>query len=269
MNDVYRKQRGSSLKISLEFSLISSLAGLIVLLAVNGFKIEFTWFTFAIAMLAVGVSIGSAFCGFKALGTINLSLYSIFMMLGGMVLPFIQGILFYGEGITVAKIICFVLITVALLLTVEPKKDRKKSTIYYVGIFILNGMSGVLSKIFTAAPYPKTSAAGYSILLALSTAVVSAIILLLFFKNKDRTQPMTVKSLSVCALNGAVNKVANFLLVLALIHVDASIQYPMVTGGVMIVSTLICFFGKNKPKPKELLSIAIIFVGMLALLLPI
>ena len=30
---------------------------------------------------------------------------------------------------------------------------------------------------------------------------------------------------------------------IALAHVDASVQYPMVTGGVMIVSTLICFLG--------------------------
>jgi hypothetical protein len=44
----------------------------------------------------------------------------------------------------------------------------------------------------------------------------------------------------------------------------------MVTGGVMIVSTLICFFGKNKPKKKELISVGLAFIGLLILfLLPI
>lgn len=47
------------------------------------------------------------------------------VMFGGMVLPFLQGILFYGEKITVAKAVCFLFITVALVLTVE-KGERKK-----------------------------------------------------------------------------------------------------------------------------------------------
>ena len=54
--------------------------------------------------------------------------------------------------------------------------------------------------------------------------------------------------------NGALSKVANFLLVLALVHVDASVQYPMVTGGTMIVSTAISFFCRQKPSKRELLS---------------
>ncbi|MBR2432837.1 MAG: hypothetical protein IKB23_07970, partial [Clostridia bacterium] len=76
---------------------------------------------------------------------------------------------------------------------------------------------------------------------------------------------MKLSDTGVGVLNGITNRVANFLLVIALAHVDASVQYPMVTGGVMIVSTLICFFGKNKPSKKEILSVILAFVGMLAL----
>ena len=52
---------------------------------------------------------------------------------------------------------------------------------------------------------------------------------------------------------------------IALAHVDASVQYPMVTGGTMIVSTIICFFGDKKPRKKELVSVAFAFVAMLLL----
>ena len=41
----------------------------------------------------------------------------------------------------------------------------------------------------------------------------------------------------------------------------------MVTGGVMIVSTLLCFFGPKKPSRREILSVLIGFAGMLALFL--
>ncbi len=266
LNDVYRRLRGSALKVSLQFSMSSSLAGLVVLLIINGFRVEFTWFTLVMALLTALNGFGFTFCAFKALGSINLSLYSLFSMLGGMVLPFLQGILFYGEDITVAKVVCFVFICVALALTVE-KGEKKKGTIYYIGIFTLNGMSGVLSKIFASSTLDKTSSAGYSILSAMCSVVIAALLLLLFFRKKGDTPPVTLASTAVSAMGGITNRIANFVLVIALAHVDASVQYPMVTGGVMIVSTLICFFGANKPSKKEIISVALAFIGLLTLFL--
>lgn len=263
LNNSYRILRGSGLKISLEFSAVSSFFGLIALLLINGLKFEYTHFTLIMAILTSLNGFAFTFCSFKALGNINLSLYSLFSMLGGMVLPFAQGIFFYDEKITVAKTICFVLIIVALLFTFK-KGEKTKGTIYYIGIFLLNGMSGVLSKIFTSAPFEKTSAAGYSILTAICS-VIMALICLLFFGKKEKSQKNTLLSTIISGANGITNKIANFILVIALAHVDVSVQYPMVTGGVMIVSTIICFFGKNKPSKKEVLSVLIAFIGLLAL----
>jgi len=39
----------------------------------------------------------------------------------------------------------------------------------------------------------------------------------------------------------------------------------MVTGGVMIVSTLICFIGARKPSRRELISVLLAFIGTLLL----
>lgn len=264
LQDIYRKLRGSGLRISLETSLVGALAGLCVLFAVNGFRIEFTPFTLLVASFAALNSIAFAFCSFKALDTIDLSLFSLFSMLGGMLLPFFQGIVFFDENITVAKIVCLVLIAAALALTVSPK-EKKKGTVYYVGIFILNGMSGVLSKIFASAPFEKTSSASYSIWIAICTTVLSGALLLLLVKKADGGVRYNLKAFSIGAVSGGINQFANFLLIVALMHVDASVQYPMVTGGVMIVSTLISLFGNRKPDKKELLSVALAFFGMLAL----
>ena len=76
-----------------------------------------------------------------------------------------------------------------------------------------------------------------------------------------------ISSADKLVISGAGNKVANFFLVIALSHVDASVQYPMVTGGVMIVSTLLCFLGPKKPSHREILSVLIGFASMLALFL--
>lgn len=261
--DQYSLRRGSSLKVSIQFSFTSSIAGLIALVLISGLKFEFTVFTFIMALLSAINSIAFSFCSFKALRTINLSLFSVFSMLGGMMLPFLQGILFFNEGITVAKVICIILIITALFVTVK-KDSNRRGTIYYAGIFILNGLSGVLTKIFTSAPFEKTSAEGYSILCTVCTIVLSFLILIIFYKDTEKDKPK-ISTLAFSAGSGILNRVANLLLVIALSHVDASIQYPMVTGGVMIISTLLCFFGDNKPSKREILSVVIAFIGLVTL----
>lgn len=183
-------------------------------------------------------------------------------MLGGMLLPFIVGILFYDEDLSVGKIACIIFITAALFLTLDGKA-QKGGTLYYMGVFVLNGMSGVLSKIFQAAPFEKTNAESYSIWSALISMATSFVFLVLWRK---RIKKPSVRSYVYMIGSGAINKVANLFLLFALAALPASMQYPFVTGGVMIVSTVIAFFGRNKPSKRELLSIALAFLGTLALL---
>lgn len=264
LDDLYQRRRGTSLRISLEYSLLSALAGLTVLSVINGFRIEVTLFTLIMALLSALTGFEYTFCSFRALRTINLSLYSVFAMLGGMFLPSLQGILFYGESFTFGKAVCFVLIGVALSLTVQ-RGALQKGIVYYIGVFVLNGMSGVLSKIYTESLFEKASAAGYSILICLCTAFIA--VLLLLFMRHEKVQTSTTATLGIGFLSGAGNKLANYFLIIALMHVDASIQYPMVTGGVMIMSTLISYMSSKKPSRREIISVILGFAGMLALFL--
>ena len=266
LNDVYRRARGSTVKASLEFTLFGSLVGIAVLFIINGISFSVTPFALLMSLIAALNGFAFTFCGFKALGSINLSLYSLFSMLGGMLLPFLQGIIFYNEEITLAKALCFIFIVVALLVTVE-KGEKKNGAIYYVGIFVLNGMSGVITKLYNTAPYDKISSAGYSILQASWSVIISLALILIFFRNKNEEKSISKKSIGIAALGGSINRVANFILVFSLNFVENSVQYPMVTGGVIIVSTLICYLGKNKPKKKELLAVMLAFVGLMIMFL--
>lgn len=263
-NQMFEKEKGNGYFQAFYFSLYSGVAGLIVLLAINGFKVEYTHFTLIMATLWAINNLAFTFCSLKAFAKINLSLYSLFSMLGGMVLPFIAGVLFFGEKMTIAKALCLVIVTFALILTVERNDEKKNSGfIHYVGIFVLNGLSGVISTIFTKAPFPQTSAEGFSILAAVVTVALSEILLVIFW-DKDFT--VSAKSLAVSAGNGSIANFANFLLVLALAKgFDASLQYPIVTGGVMIVSTVISALTGQKPSKKEVLAVALSFVGLVVL----
>jgi len=266
LKDIYRRKRNASdTLMTFESMFIGSIVGLIVLFIINGFKIEFTWYTLVIVLLTTLNNLAFTYCSFKALKHINLSLFSLFTMLGGMLLPFLQGIFFYNEELTIGKIICVILIFISLLLTVD-LKEKKKGYFYYIGIFILNGLSGVISKIFLESQFPKTSVEGYSILLAIVSILVSFIVLFYLVKvKKEKLQLLNYKTSSLCVLSGGLDKIANYLLVIALLYVDSSVQYPLVTGGVMIVSTINSFFTNEKPTIKEIISILIAFIGLFIL----
>lgn len=262
-NQRFQKEYGSGPKSLLTFFLGYNVAGLLVLLIINRFRIEFSWFTLLLALLWSVNCLVLSYCSFKAFEKVNLSVYSLFSQLGGMMLPFFAGVLLFDEKLTAGSVICFVLVLISLLFTVK-KGSGGSYIIYYAGIFVLNGMAGVLSKWFAAAPWEKTSSAGYSILSAAVAALLAAVILPFI---KGERLKLSAKGATNMLGYGILNKIGNFLLLIALVHLPASVQYPMVTGGVMICSTVICFFTHQKPGKREIASLVLSFVGILSLVL--
>ncbi len=265
-SDRYRRESGSGISATFMLTFLSAAAGIICLFIINGFHLTFTPFTLLMAGVNTVNSVLFSFCSLKSLGKINLSLYSLFSMLGGMMLPLVVGIAFYGEPITVGIVICVVLVVIALMLNVN-FSETKGGLIYYAGVFVLNGMSGVISKIYSDASFPKANSAEYSIWSAIVTAVVSLIVLtVVWIKSKKAPLP-TVKA-SVWGFGGGVlSRIANYFLLIALVYLPASVQYTFITGGVMIVSTIISAISGQKPSKKEIFSIGLSFVGILALVL--
>ncbi len=264
-NDKYEKEAGNNTASTFLFTFISSLSGLFSLLVINKLRIDATPFTLIMAFLTSANIIAYNFCSLKAIEHINLSLYSLFAMLGGMVLPFVTGIIFYDEPLTLGNTICLVLISIALALTVgKGNKKNKLATLYYAGVFVLNGMAGVLSKIYASGNYDKCNEAVYSIWAAFF-GVLSAGIVLVILRRK--LPKISKKAYLFGTGYGVINKFANYLLLIALAVLPASVQYPFVTGGVMIVSTIISLLCGQKPSKKELGAVALSFVGIMALVL--
>ena len=151
----------------------------------------------------------------------------------------------------------------SLLLTI--RRGAKSSRLwYYGGIFFLNGLAGVLSKIFEAAPFEKSSAAGYSVLSAMAAVFLS--FMLLPFVKEEKVR-LNFRAAGAMLGYGVLNKVSNFLLLIALAHLPASIQYPMVTGGTMIFSTILCYITREKPSGRDIVAVILSFIGILALVL--
>ena len=273
-NDIYRRNYGNSLKAVFVSIFGGGLFGLVALMIIQaisngGIVFEFSVFSLIMALINNVNSFVLSYCGLKALGKINLSMYSLFIMLGGMVMPFISGILLHGETLGIGKVLCFSAIVISLFI-VKGVGNGESGSIYYVGVFILNGMAGVLSKLYHALPeryesFEKISSAGYSILNVLISITLSGIVLLVLKGDKRR---LNLKSVLAMGGGAVLNRVANLLLLEALIVLPASAQYPFITGGTIIVSAIISLFTDKKPTKRELVAVAIAFIGVLMLLIP-
>ena len=113
-NQQYRRLKGEGLDATMTFSLYTSAISFVILFALGRFQLHITWFSLLIAVLYAAVCLLSSYAGLKAFGTANLSVYSIFMMLGGMLLPFAYGILFANEALSFAKALSILLICAAV-----------------------------------------------------------------------------------------------------------------------------------------------------------
>ena len=256
-NDGFRREAGSSLNASLKFTLYSSFVGLIVLLVINKLHMEVSLFSLLTACVYSAVCISLGYASIKAFEYANLSVYSVFSMIGGMVLPFLYGIM-CGEEFKTIRVVCCVLTAFSVTMSIKKGEHSKKATIYYVLVFFLNGLVGVISKFHQSYPYLCVDSGSFMILTKI-TAVLFSLILLLLQKEHDFS--VSRKALLYAGLYSVLNSVGNLLLLVALLNLPASVQYPVVTGGVIIVSTLIVIIRKEKITKKEILAAGVAFIA--------
>jgi len=101
-----QKQEGSAPEIVMLNSLVGYIFSILVLFIRGKAAFGFTWFSFLIAFLHSVRGTIAGYVGIKVLEKANLSVYSLFSQLGGMLLPFFYAILFCGEQLTWQKSIC-------------------------------------------------------------------------------------------------------------------------------------------------------------------
>lgn len=257
-NQKFENIRGSDLKSALEFTLYKNVVIVIMMLIISGFKITITPFSIVLSVIYAVACILMTYFSLKAFAVANLSVYSVFSMLGGMLLPFLLGVGFYNEKLTSFKIVCCILIAVSVLLNLKSGKQSKKAFLYYMAVFILNGGVGVISTIHQNSDLPHTDSTGFMFLSSLAGGIISALWMLVKYK---KIPIIKGKALLYTSGYGIFNGVGNWLLLISLIHLPASVQYPLVTGGVMVFSTVISIIRKEKLTKSDYIAAAVSFIA--------
>lgn len=263
----------SALEKSVFFSMGSGLVAGVFFLFIAGFRVEFSCFSLLMAICLNAISITNLLLGMLVMSRGEVSVYTLFMMLGGMVLPFLFGALFWQEQISAARVAGLLLLIGSLLLPVfgGAKKGGKKSSkgffILCALVFCLNGATSILSKLHQVTP----GAVPTNSFLVLNNAIGFIMAALLFLGlriiKKIRGQaapavPHERKALLIncglVALYAVISGGAYMFQLLGAVTLDASLLYPMVTGGTIVLGTVFGWlFFQEKPSLTTWLSTGI------------
>lgn len=258
LNQQFRKLNGDGFDSTLIFSGYTHGISFVIMLILNGFKLQITWFSLLVAVIYAVVVMGYGYSGLKSFATANLSVYSIFAMLGGMLLPFAYGVLFCHEEFTLAKGICILLIGISTAMSFEKSETKGNNLKYYIAVFILNGMVGVLSKIHQSNTELAVDSRSFMATINASVFIICFVWQLI--KNR-RIAAVSFKELGCLSGYAVCNGIGNLFCLIALTALPASVQFPITTGGVMVFSTLISLIRGEKPSVKTLISTAIAFIS--------
>lgn len=256
-NKKFEEKHGSSLGSAMLFSLYTSVGGFAVLFALNGFKISFSVFSFAYATVYAVVGVLYTVASTKALESVNLSVYSVFAMLGGMLLPFVFGIAFRDEELTPMKLACCTLIVLATMLTVDFKAKSGKK-IHYLAVFLLNGTVGVISVVHQSG---KTAVDSLAFLMLARAVSAFVSFVWLAVKSREAIFSLDISDCVCCLGYSAFCGIGNLLVLVALTHLSASVQYPIITGGTMAFSFVISLLRREKYGKRDAFSVALAVVS--------
>ena len=264
----YQSLAGTSMKAGLVYNSIAGLFSAIMFLCINRFDVKITGFSFLMAAIFATVIILYIFIGFKLMEKGCMSLYTLFLMAGGMTVPYIWGVLFLNEDLTIIRSIGLIVIIVAICISNSgSNKTDKKLIIMCITVFLLNGASSVISKMHQINPVSQVvTSPDFAFLVMTIKSVVCFVIL---FANRKRFCSDSSKVsfgaiLPVVFFAAIMDGISYMLQLIGATQLPASVLYPMVTGGSVIITSLaaVAVF-REKLSLRQWIGVAVCFVGTL------
>ena len=149
-NKLYEREAGTSLRAGFSFNVMLGALATVIFFCIGGFTFRITPYSMIMATLLTVLVVTYTLLGFRILKDGSVSVYTLFLMSGGMTVPYVYGILFLGEDFTARRTIGIVLLIGAVALSnFKGKGERVKlgNILMCVAVFFLNGFVSVTSKV--------------------------------------------------------------------------------------------------------------------------
>ncbi len=271
----YQINEGTDISAGLKFNALSGILTIIVFFALSGFRFEFSLFSLIMAFAMATCAALYSLISFRVLKAGNMSVYSMFLMSGGMILPYFFGLAFLDEVINPFRIVGIIVILVAVILSNFGKMSFKPSLLLLcLCVFLLNGCVSIISKCHQVNDeleliqnFETVGSTAFVMYSGLGKFVLSSVALLFCKKEKSVISFNSKTSLLVILGAAAIGGVSYMLQLIGAKTLPATVLYPMVTGGSIIFSSLsgLIFF-KEKLSVFQIISVTLAFAGTLLFL---
>lgn len=271
INKLYTRRTPSNIYATLAFPMLTMGIASLAFFFVNGCSLHFTGFGAVMSVFAAVVNAVTLVVGVLATGRGRVSVYTTFMMLGGMLLPYLFGLIFLDEALTWGKIVGIVVLIGALMVSIIPSKAERAATqkgantlfvLLCACAFVLNGFNSIIGKVHQTGEnamgtfdFTIFNFALQFVIMALSMLAVYAVKKIKSCKmqgdaplqNASDTagkafvlnRKSVLVILAICAAFAIVSGTGALLNLTAAKTMPASISYPFISGGSTVFGTLI------------------------------
>ena len=265
----YQSIAGTSARATLTFNAFAGFASLVIftLLGLCGvYTIQFSLFSLIMATAATSICLSYMIIGFKLLRAGNMPLYTMFLMTGGMLIPYVFGLCFLDERFSWLRLVGIVLIVAAVIISnTGVTKPTKAQIAMCIAVFILNGFMSVTSKVHQISTElsPVNSESFILMMSAVKIILCLPIVFALTSKANESIKSCVNKStLLLFILTAAADGASYYLQLIGAKSIDAGVLYPLITAGSIIFSAIagkIAF--RERPSKNQWLALAICLAG--------
>ncbi|MBC8544526.1 EamA family transporter [Bianquea renquensis] len=274
----YQNRCGVGIVQSLWFMAVKSLFTIILFWALNRFTLHVTGPT---ALFSFLFSVSAIFSDWGLIAAMELgkmAMVSMYSLIGSALIPFFYGACFLGEDLSIVKVVAIVLMCLSFVPSVYGSKNNgtalsKKARIRFIALciicFVGNGFCALVLKLNQIA-VGASGANDFMILMALMTLPICLVALLLMKRQKPwipaqaRTGRSVGCALGLCVFNGTASVLSMF----AAKTLPSSIQFPIISGGQLILISLWGWiFFKEKITKQEALGILLALAAMIFFML--
>jgi len=251
-NKFYQLRFGNAVTASLLFTALNGLVTALLFFCIGGFRLTVTPYSLLMAAVIAVLCCSYTLIGFKMFALGNMSVYTMFLMLGGMLLPYLYGVLWLDEDITLWRVLGVILLALSMVfpaLGVKDDESKKKTRMLFLllclVVFTLNGFVSITSKMHQISDRLIVGENDFVILSNGLNGLISSaalFIMCLTHRTAPLSQPLTGRSMGLIAgiigASAACNGTSYMLQLIGAANVPASVLYPMVTGGMMVLSAV-------------------------------
>ena len=240
VNKQYQKLFGTHAGVVVKYNFYIAVFTVLLFFILNRFNLSTNRFSCIMGAISGLLTMIYTCFGFHIIQQEKMALYTMFLMSGGMVLPYIWGCFFLNEEFSWLRTVGIILIIVSLILSnADTKQIQLKTIIGCVAVFLLNGCTSIVSKIHQITPNA-VSANDFVILSNIAKAIFCVPLLFVYKDtNHKKFLPKCAVFPFIYIFLAAMTSGFSYLLqLISAEKIPATILYPFITGGTVVLTAI-------------------------------